>query len=103
MLAGKVIVGSAGQHEEGSKPHRYKTRTSGRLAAPLLAKTVWEGREGSFVLQHPGLLSAEGAEIEGGIVPDSGTSELRGIAGRGAIIVEDDGTHRLTLDYELTA
>jgi Protein of unknown function (DUF3224) len=62
-----------------------------------------EGREGSFVLQHPGLLSAEGAEIEGGIVPDFGTSELRGIAGRGAIIVKDDGTHRRTLDYELTA
>ena len=60
-----------------------------------------EGREGSFVLQHRGLLSAEGAEIDGAIVAGSGTGELRGITGQGAITVDDDGTHRLTLDYEL--
>jgi hypothetical protein len=66
-------------------------RISGRL----------EGREGSFVLQHRGVLSAEGAEIDGAIVPGSGTGELMGITGQGAITVDDEGTHRLTLDYEL--
>jgi hypothetical protein len=66
-------------------------RISGRL----------EGREGSFVLQHRGVLSADGAEIDGSIVPGSGTGELEGITGQGAITVDDDGTHRLTLEYEL--
>jgi hypothetical protein len=62
---------------------------------------VLEGREGSFVLQHRGVLSADGAEIDGAIVPGSGTGELEGITGQGAITVDDDGTHRLTLEYEL--
>jgi len=35
------------------------------------------------------------------IVPDSGAGELAGIAGSGALRVDDDGTHRLLLDYTL--
>ena len=53
------------------------------------------------MLQHRGVLSADGAKIDGAIVPGSGTGELEGITGQGAITVDDDGTHRLTLEYEL--
>ena len=60
-----------------------------------------DGREGSFVLQHRGVLSADGAEVDGAIVPGSGTGELTGISGQGAMTVDDKGTHRLTLEYEL--
>lgn len=35
------------------------------------------------------------------IVPGSGTGDLKGITGSGAIEIDDDGTHRLVLDYEL--
>lgn len=35
------------------------------------------------------------------IVPDSGTDELAGIRGSGRIVVDDDGTHHLELDYTL--
>ena len=31
---------------------------------------------------------------------DSGTGELVGLRGRGSISVDEDGTHRLALDYE---
>ena len=77
--------------EDGTAVYLALDRISGRL----------EGREGSFVLHHRGVLSADGAEIDGAIVPGSGTGELEGITGQGAITVDDDGTHRLTLDYKL--
>ena len=35
------------------------------------------------------------------IVPSSGTADLAGIAGRGALVIDADGTHRLRLDYTL--
>jgi hypothetical protein len=78
--------------ENGAAVYLALDRIIGRL----------DGREGSFVLHHRGVLSADGAEIDGAIVPGSGTGELKGITGKGAITVDDDGTHRLTLDYELT-
>ncbi len=66
-------------------------RISGRL----------HGREGSFVLQHRGVVSAEGAVTHGAVVAESGTGELRGLLGEATITVDEDGTHRLTLEYEL--
>jgi hypothetical protein len=33
------------------------------------------------------------------IVPGSGTGELAGITGGGALAIDDDGTHRVDLDY----
>ena len=33
------------------------------------------------------------------IVPGSGTGELAGITGDGALAIDDDGTHHLDLDY----
>ena len=35
------------------------------------------------------------------IVPGSGTGALAGLTGTGEIVIEPDGTHRLTLDYQL--
>jgi Protein of unknown function (DUF3224) len=78
--------------EDGTAVYLALDRISGRL----------DGKEGSFVLQHRGVLSADGAEIDGAIVPGSGTGELKGITGHGAITVDNEGTHRLTLEYELT-
>jgi hypothetical protein len=68
--------------EDGTAVYLALDRISGRL----------DGKEGSFVLQHRGVLSADGAEIDGAIVPGSGTDELKGITGHGAITVDDEGT-----------
>ncbi|CAL9633157.1 hypothetical protein SUDANB95_06110 [Actinosynnema sp. ALI-1.44] len=42
---------------------------------------VLEGRTGSFVFQHGGVVGAAGADRFGHVVPGSGTGELAGITG----------------------
>jgi hypothetical protein len=77
--------------ENGSAVYVALDRITGRL----------DGREGSFVLHHRGTVSAARAVTAGAVVPDSGTGELSGLRGEATIAVDEDGTHRLTLDYEL--
>ncbi len=33
------------------------------------------------------------------VVPHSGTGQLTGIRGTGSLVIDDDGTHRINLDY----
>jgi hypothetical protein len=57
------------------------------------------GRKGGFILQHSaGVENGEGW-MKWVIVPTSGTGELTGIRGEGQI-VNNDGAHSYTLDYE---
>ncbi len=61
------------------------------------------GRQGSFVLQHSGTMSAIGGQqLSITIVPDSGTDGLEGISGRFSLKIED-GLHHYALAYELPA
>lgn len=61
------------------------------------------GRVGSFVLQHcengPGGERSDAATL--GVVPDSGTGELRRLSGEARIAVDEEGNHAFTLDYDL--
>jgi Protein of unknown function (DUF3224) len=60
------------------------------------------GRRGSFVLHHRGIAGADGSFANDGfVVADSATGELAGLRGTATIAVAADGTHQLTLDYEL--
>jgi hypothetical protein len=64
------------------------------------------GKHGSFAIAHSGTVEnhepiAELAMVV--IVPSSGTGELTGIRGTGAFRIDEDGTHHLTLHYELDA
>jgi hypothetical protein len=71
---------------------------AGYVAVEWVTGTL-DGRTGSFVLQHTGLVD-DGAEPSGRVVPGTGTGELAGL--RGAMsIAHDDGGAVLTLDYEL--
>jgi hypothetical protein len=76
---------------EGSAAYVALDAVSGRLG----------GREGSFVLEHHGIVSQAGADTAGVVVPDSGTGDLEGLTGTARIAVDPDGTHRLLLDYAL--
>lgn len=58
-----------------------------------------DGRPGSLVLQHTGVMSRGDAQLTVIIVPDSGTGELEGISGT-LQIDNDDGRHSYTLEYE---
>jgi hypothetical protein len=60
------------------------------------------GRRGSFVLHHRGIARPDGSFVNDGfVVAGSATGELAGLRGTGRIAVAADGTHHLTLDYEL--
>jgi hypothetical protein len=61
-----------------------------------------DGRTGSFVVQHHGLLDRGAAELSIQVVPDTGTGELSGITGTMTITVVD-GDHRFTIDYTVPA
>ena len=60
------------------------------------------GRTGSFVLQHTGTMTRGKGELTVSVVPDSGTGELKGIAGNMTIDIAD-GKHLYTFDYTLDA
>ncbi|MBO3086062.1 DUF3224 domain-containing protein [Cellulomonas fengjieae] len=61
-----------------------------------------DGRSGTFNYAHSA--STHGADRYDEhlvIARSSGTGELAGISGGGAIVIDADGTHRLRLDYTL--
>ena len=59
-----------------------------------------KGRSGSFILAHRGTMSAKGQALSVIIVPDSGTDQLKGIAGNLDIDIRD-GKHFYSMDYTL--
>lgn len=58
------------------------------------------GRRGSFVLQHTGTMQKGVSSMTVTVVPDSGTDELSGIAGRMTIVIEGR-QHNYDLEYRL--
>jgi hypothetical protein len=61
-----------------------------------------DGRKGTFNFIHSATTLGHGERLHElfVIVPHSGTAELTGITGTGALVIDGDGTHRITLDYE---
>jgi hypothetical protein len=71
------------------------------LAMESFQGTV-QGRSGSFNFAHSATTCGEGRRNEFFlVVPGSGTNELAGISGSGAVAIDADGTHRIWLDYDL--
>jgi hypothetical protein len=60
------------------------------------------GLRGSFVLYHNGVMTRGQQQLSVTVLPDSGTGELVGIAGKLDIIIAD-GKHSYVLDYTLGA
>ena len=58
-----------------------------------------DGRAGSLVLQHTGVMNRGDARLTVIIVPDSGTGALAGISGT-MQIDNDEGSHTYTLEYD---
>jgi hypothetical protein len=57
-------------------------------------------RSGSFALQHSGTLNRGAAQLSVTVVPDSGTGQLAGLAGKMTIIVAE-GKHSYDFEYTL--
>ena len=75
--------------------------SAGYVAIERVTGTL-HGRPGSFVLQHTGTMTRGKAELTVSVVPDSGTAQLKGIAGQMSIEIVD-GKHLYTFDYTLDA
>ena len=69
------------------------------VAIERIAGTL-DGRSGSFLTQHSGVLDRGQPSLSLTVVPDSGTGELAGLRGRMAIDIVD-GAHFYTFDYDL--
>jgi hypothetical protein len=61
---------------------------------------VLNGRRGTFVLQHTGTMTRSALTLSVTVVPDSGTDELTGLAGKMEIEIAD-GKHSYDFEYTL--
>jgi hypothetical protein len=59
-----------------------------------------EGRQGSFVLQHFGVMDGENQRLILEVVPGSGREDLKGLSGKMQIRIED-GDHYYDFEYQL--
>lgn len=73
--------------------------SAGYVAIEVVAGTLG-GRQGSFALQHSGTMSRGAQALSVTVVPDSGTSELEGLAGTMSIEIAD-GSHSYAFEYTL--
>jgi hypothetical protein len=87
---GKGQMLAVGTAVDGSAGYVAMERVQGTL----------HGREGSFALQHHGVMNRGTPQLAITIVPDSGTDGLSGIAGALTIRIAD-GTHYYELAYSL--
>ncbi len=73
--------------------------SAGYVALELVSGTL-NGRRGTFILQHTGSMSKGVPAMTVAVVPDSGTDQLTGLAGRMTIIIAG-GKHSYELEYTL--
>jgi Protein of unknown function (DUF3224) len=93
-----------GDLEATSKGQMLSTVTevkgsAGYVAIERVTGTL-HGHKGSFSLQHTGTMNRGVPELSVTVIPDSGTGELVGLAGRVNIIITD-GKHSYEFDYTL--
>ena len=73
--------------------------SAGYVAIEQVVGTL-TGKQGSFVLQHYGVMSGGNDQLILEVVPDSGTRELSGLSGKMHISI-DNGQHYYDFDYAL--
>jgi hypothetical protein len=75
--------------------------SAGYVAIERVVGTL-QGRAGSFVLVHTGIMNRGTPSLQISVVPDSGTGALRGISGRMGIEIVD-GQHSYDFEYAIDA
>jgi hypothetical protein len=74
--------------------------SAGYVAIERVTGTL-HGRQGSFILQHTGVMDRGSTRLTITVVPDSGTGDLQGLAGTMTIDIGSGGTHAYVLSYTL--
>ncbi|WP_338868962.1 DUF3224 domain-containing protein [Myxococcus stipitatus] len=75
-------------------------QSGGYVALERVTGTL-QGRKGSFVIQHSGLMARGVPTLVISVVPDSGTDELKGLTGSMQIHIDAQGNHTYEFDYAL--
>ena len=103
---GRMLIDKrfAGDLEATSRGQMLAVRTPTEGSAGYVALEHVEGtlagRAGGFVLQHSGTMERGAQSLSVTVVPDSGTGELEGLAGRMEIDFSGGG-HAYSFDYTL--
>jgi hypothetical protein len=101
MLLDKQFHGDLEASSKGQMlAHRTSINGSAGYVAMEKAVGTLQGRKGSFVLQHSGIMNRGEATLVLTVVPDSGTDELEGLSGSMTITITD-GKHYYGFDYSL--
>lgn len=79
---------------------RSDTPTSAAYVAVERVMGTLQGRSGSFVLVHRGVMTNEAQDLHITVVPDTGTDGLCGLSGSLSIRIED-GKHYYDFIYDL--
>jgi Protein of unknown function (DUF3224) len=95
-FAGPLTATSVGHMLAANTPVKD---SAGYVALERIIGTL-EGKQGSFVVVHQGLLNRGAASLSVLVVPDSGSGALRGISGR-MTLKNDAGKHTYNFDFEL--
>jgi hypothetical protein len=88
---GKGQMLTAGAPQKGGGGYVAMEKVTGTL----------NGRSGSFVLQHTGIMKANVPDMTISVVPESGTGQLEGIAGTMTITIAPGGKHSYAFAYTL--
>ncbi|MEP6801217.1 MAG: DUF3224 domain-containing protein [Acidobacteriota bacterium] len=73
--------------------------SAGYVALEHVTGTL-QGRSGTFVLQHSGTMTRGAPQLSVTVVPDSGTGQLSGLAGKMTIQITE-GKHFYEFEYTL--
>lgn len=96
QIVGDLVGTSLGSMLTGGD---YRTGSAAYSAIEKVTGTL-NGRSGSFILQHTGVMHQGAQSLAVIVVPGSGTDALAGMTGTFAITVKD-GRHYYELEYTL--
>lgn len=103
MALGKVFSGEMIGTGNGQML-AYRSAIAGSAGYVAMEKVQGSlnGRQGSFIMQHSGIMNRGEPLLSIRIVPDSGTDQLNGIAGEMLLTIEQ-GKHYYEFRYTLPA
>jgi Protein of unknown function (DUF3224) len=78
-------------------------KTSGVYVAIETVSGTLQGKTGTFVLHHTGIMSKGAPNLSISVAPDSGTGQLTGLTGKMMINIAPDGKHSYDFEYVLPA
>jgi len=95
-----------GDLDATSKGEMLSARTPVKGSAGYVAieqvSGILSGKNGSFMLQHFGIMDKGQDRLILEVVPDSGTGELEGLSGQMKIIIEE-GQHFYEFEYQFSS